>query len=522
MNMCCLKMTNTLLTGILVLVYTFSTAEAFTKPLVNLRCENGSAMSDHLVNVTWQPTKDQSPDDIVFRLQNCQTSISCSNGYRRNSGCPYFASTGLNGGWEFLVPVSETSCSVTVTIVDFYDPFSRPLSATESCTFSVPAPNISAAVLDDQIVGNPLSLQCNTTTVSGIHSKVQIEWMINDAKIVNDDDRRTVTNTIYDNGCTSTLHFSYLTEDDNGLYTCVVKIPGTNPETVSQSIELRDFNIPRLTVHVTAKDRSVNVLECNATTVRGVTSSATFVWKSNDNEIDRVDVSGTPVDNSMVFTHIHDTLGEVLNSTNTSTVYKCYVEINTKSKVNATGEIAIDMTSTGSPITSSTNSQPTDSTTMDNNTSTNDSTITSSSSVTSPFCTTPDDKKPLPGKFDGPPIVNLTCTPQYVNVTWIPMECYRPTEVINRLQNCHASIKFGNGKWKRSGCPYFSPTGLNGGWQWELEQPVAETSCTVEVTFVDFYDPFSSPLTQTVYCEIPRKTADMKRSVLIKNMLVNY
>ena len=58
--------------------------EAFTKPLVNLRCENGSAMSDHLVNITWQPTKDQSPDDIVFRLQNCQASISCSNGYRRN------------------------------------------------------------------------------------------------------------------------------------------------------------------------------------------------------------------------------------------------------------------------------------------------------------------------------------------------------------------------------------------------------------------------------------------------------
>ena len=52
------------------------------------------------------------------------------------SGCPYFASTGLNGGWKFLVPVSEMSCSVTVTIVDFYDPFSRPLSATESCTFS--------------------------------------------------------------------------------------------------------------------------------------------------------------------------------------------------------------------------------------------------------------------------------------------------------------------------------------------------------------------------------------------------
>ena len=105
----------------------------------------------------------------------------------------------------------------------------------------VPTPNVSAAVLDDQIVGNPLSLQCNTTTVSGIPSKVQIEWMINDTTIVNGD-RRNVTNTANDNGCTSTLHFSYLTEDDNGLYTCVVKMPGTNPETVSQSIELRDFN----------------------------------------------------------------------------------------------------------------------------------------------------------------------------------------------------------------------------------------------------------------------------------------
>ena len=105
----------------------------------------------------------------------------------------------------------------------------------------VPAPNVSAAVLDDQIVGDPLSLQCNTTTVSGVHSKVQIEWMINDTKIVNDD-RRTVTNTANDNSYTSILRFCYLTEDDNGLYTCVVKMPGIRLENASQSIELGDFN----------------------------------------------------------------------------------------------------------------------------------------------------------------------------------------------------------------------------------------------------------------------------------------
>jgi len=95
-------------------------------------------------------------------------------------------------------------------------------------------------------------------------------------------------------------------------------------------------SVPRLAVNVTAKDQLVNVLECNATTVRGVTSSAMFVWKSNNKEVDRADVSGTPMDNLIVFTHTHTTFGELSNST--STVYKCYVEINTK---NATGEIAI-------------------------------------------------------------------------------------------------------------------------------------------------------------------------------------
>ena len=97
--------------------------------------------------------------------------------------------------------------------------------------------------------------------------------------------------------------------------------------------------VPRLTVDV-SKKHSVDVLECNATTVRGVTSSATFVWKSNDQEVDRASVSGTSIDNSTVFTHTHSTHGEETDSSNT--VYKCYVEINAKRKVNATGEIAIN------------------------------------------------------------------------------------------------------------------------------------------------------------------------------------
>ena len=46
----------------------------------------------------------------------------------------------------------------------------------------------------------------------------------------------------------------------------------------------------------------------------------------------------------------------------------------------------------------------------------------------------------------------------------------------------------------QDGCPYFTPTGLNGGWKWELVLGDI-SNCTVAVTFVDFNDPFSSPLT---------------------------
>ena len=55
----------------------------------------------------------------------------------------------------------------------------------------------------------------------------------------------------------------------------------------------------------------------------------------------------------------------------------------------------------------------------------------------------------------------------------------------------------------QSGCPYFSSTGLNGGWQWDIIEEVS--SCIVQVSFVDTRDPFSSLLTQTASCNISSK-----------------
>jgi len=51
-----------------------------------------------------------------------------------------------------------------------------------------------------------------------------------------------------------------------------------------------------------------------------------------------------------------------------------------------------------------------------------------------------------------PPIVTLTCTADYtsprngiVNATWIPSPGHTPQDVLDYLQNCHATITCGNG-----------------------------------------------------------------------------
>ena len=41
----------------------------------------------------------------------------------------------------------------------------------------VPTPDVSVAVVGDEIVGSSLSLQCNATVVKGINSSVDIIWM---------------------------------------------------------------------------------------------------------------------------------------------------------------------------------------------------------------------------------------------------------------------------------------------------------------------------------------------------------
>ncbi|XP_065882480.1 uncharacterized protein [Dysidea avara] len=105
-------------------------------PVVSLSCR-----SEQIVNVTWKPTEDITPEHIQDRLQNCQATINCTNKdeqevFSEQDGCPYFTSTGLNGGWQWILnaTLNATTCTVAVTFVDFNDPFSSPLTNVSTCT----------------------------------------------------------------------------------------------------------------------------------------------------------------------------------------------------------------------------------------------------------------------------------------------------------------------------------------------------------------------------------------------------
>ena len=75
-------------------------------------------------------------------------------------------------------------------------------------------------------------------------------------------------------------------------------------------------------------------LECNVTTVRGITSSMDIVWITSDG-IKRVNVSREILGNSVVLHSIYDGDGLLLNESDDGTTYQCSVEINTTPLVSA-------------------------------------------------------------------------------------------------------------------------------------------------------------------------------------------
>ena len=82
-------------------------------------------------------------------------------------------------------------------------------------------------------------------------------------------------------------------------------------------------------------------LQCEVTTVRGITSRVDIVWRSNGTELEGMNVSSTTISNSTVYTGSY-TISQ-LSTTDDGRVIQCEVVINANPPVTATDSITLDV-----------------------------------------------------------------------------------------------------------------------------------------------------------------------------------
>ena len=107
------------------------------------------------------------------------------------------------------------------------------------------------------------------------------------------------------------------------------------------------FLVPTPTVNeTTINTQTVGqslTLQCEVTTVRGITSRVDIVWSSNGTELVRMNnVSSTTMDNSLVFTDSY-TISQ-LNTTDEGRVIECTVIINASPLVMNSKNITLNVT----------------------------------------------------------------------------------------------------------------------------------------------------------------------------------
>ena len=108
-----------------------------------------------------------------------------------------------------------------------------------------------------------------------------------------------------------------------------------------------NISVPTPTVSVTASNNQTVgqslTLQCEVTTVRGITSRVDIVWSSDDTELRRINgTSSTTLDNSLVYTDSY-TISQ-LSTADDGRVIQCEVVINTSPLVQEVDNIALDVT----------------------------------------------------------------------------------------------------------------------------------------------------------------------------------
>ena len=106
------------------------------------------------------------------------------------------------------------------------------------------------------------------------------------------------------------------------------------------------FSVPTPTVSVTAPNTQTVgqslTLQCEVTTVRGITSSVDIVWSSGGTELERMnDVSSTMTSDSLVYTDSYDI--PLLTTSDDDKMIQCRGVINVDSPVFASDSLALDV-----------------------------------------------------------------------------------------------------------------------------------------------------------------------------------
>ena len=107
------------------------------------------------------------------------------------------------------------------------------------------------------------------------------------------------------------------------------------------------YIVPIPTVSVTALNiQTVGlslILQCEVTTVRGITSTVDIAWSSGGTELQRMNgVTSTTMGNSLVYTDSY-TISQ-LSTTDEGRMIQCDVVINASPPVMASGSITLDVT----------------------------------------------------------------------------------------------------------------------------------------------------------------------------------
>ena len=229
-------------------------------------------------------------------------------------------------------------------------------------------PNPSITILPHShtfgaIVGSPQDIQCIVSTVSGVESSlVMIGWMGAGGKSIANDSRVTISpTTSSDNNYTSSLQFTYLMEGDEGIYTCNVMILETRG---SSTVEIKLNGdcmhivfILLFVFFVLVPDPVVKVfapsiqtvsnpltLECNVSTVRGITSSMDTVWSSNGFELKRSEgMKSNLIKNDSVLYMDSYTIPQ-LGTVDEGRTYQCEIIINQMLPITVNDSITLDVT----------------------------------------------------------------------------------------------------------------------------------------------------------------------------------